>query len=177
MLSEDGVFYLWKQVYDMTEDVTPLGDTDCGQLCDSICCKNWAPGVGVYLYPGEQLLIADQPWLSRQWHDSRDYEFPPSWEEGGWFITCDENCERSLRPFNCRTFPLTAHLDDNNKLDLILNDKGQAICPLIQGGSKRLLTAKFRFTMYQAWRLLLNFQPVSDDIKTASDKRRRENLL
>ena len=172
MLTEEGLLHLWRRIYRMTSDVTPL-PRDCGQLCDAICCTDWAPGVGVYLYPGEQLLIGSEPWLQRKWHDSRRYMFPPSWKKGGWFITCNEACERELRPFGCRTFPLTAHLDERGRLSMVLDENGAGICPLIKTGAAEFLTATFRATMQEAWKLLLCVKPIRDDVLMASEARRR----
>ena len=173
MLSHEGLLHLWRHIYKMTTPVTPLS-SDCGRLCDAICCKDWAPGVGVYLFPGEQLLIGDQPWLKRKWHDSRHYVFPPSWDRGGWFVTCNEDCPRHLRPFACRTFPLTAHLDEEGSLSMVLDHNGVSICPLVQSDTPELLTARFRATMKRAWELLLCLEPVHDDVLLASSRRRSE---
>lgn len=170
MLSSDGLLRLWTEIYEMTDTTTPL-PTDCGKLCDSMCCRDWAPGVGVYLYPGEQLLIGDEPWLSRTWHDSRRYVFPPSWKEGGWFVTCEATCRRSLRPFGCRTFPLAPHLDTHSRLTMVLDENGGAICPLVQAGETALLTARFRATMRRAWMKLLCLKPIRDDVLQASSAR------
>ncbi len=172
MLSEDGLLHLWKHIYALTNDVTPLKQ-DCGQLCGSMCCRDWAPGVGMYLYPGEQLLLADQPWLKRQWHDSRHHIFPASWGDGGWFVTCTESCPRHLRPFSCRTFPLTPHMDETKHLTVVLDEKGRTICPLVQAGRPELLSAQFRCTMREAWKKLVCLPAIRDDVLMGS--RRREN--
>ncbi len=170
MLSHDGLLNLWTHIYRMTTPVTPLS-FDCGDLCDSMCCKDWAPGVGVYLFPGEQVLIGDQPWLQRRWHDSRRYVFPPSWNRGGWFASCSESCPRHLRPFACRTFPLTAHLDERGRLEMMLDRNGIFICPLVQSGIPELLTARFRATMKKAWQILLCLEPIRDDVLASSRRR------
>ncbi|MFO8059850.1 MAG: hypothetical protein R6U70_04245 [Bacillota bacterium] len=174
MLSEDGLENLWTHIYQMTASVTPLS-FDCGQLCDSICCRDWAPGVGIYLFPGEQLLIGDQPWLQRKWHDSRRYLFPPSWDRGGWFVTCNEHCPRQLRPFACRTFPLTARMDRPGRLRMVLDRNGAAICPLVQSGRPEFLTARFRATMKRAWEILLCLEPIRDDVLLSSPGAMRES--
>lgn len=180
MLSDEGLLRLWTHIYRITADATPLA-LDCGDLCGSMCCQDWAPDVGMYLYPGEQLIIGDQPWLKRKWHDSRRYVFPPSWDRGGWFVSCWGECPRELRPFACRSFPLSPHLDEIGRLHMILDDKGAAICPLVQSGTPEILTARFRMVTRQAWLKLLCLQPIRDDVMMASRRRtgrlRRTGLI
>ncbi len=173
MLSESGLLRLWSEIYRLTNDLTPLHE-DCGQLCQSLCCQDWEPGVGLYLLPGEQLLLADAKWLTRRWHSAKHYDFPPSYGAGAWFVTCDGHCPRDWRPFSCRTFPLTPHLDQNARLQLILDEKGMPICPLIQIQAPERLQARFRHGMHRAWRKLLGIPAIRADVVTASEKRRRK---
>ncbi len=158
----------------MTADVTPLG-YDCGLLCDAICCQDWEAGVGIYLYPGEEMLLAGESWLERTWHDHRRYALSTSWDRGAWFVTCTDWCPRPIRPFGCRTFPLTADLREDGRWELIMDPNGLPICPLIQWGSVHLLQPTFRFTMEQAWKKLLAVAAIREEVM-ASSRRRRMRL-
>ncbi len=155
----------------MTDQVTPLREKDCGQLCGSLCCTDWTPGVGLYLYPGEQLLLAEEPWLHNQ---NQQAEPTPegSSNQGNRFIICDENCPRHLRPFACRTFPLTAHLNDSGQLNLVLDKRGQMICPLVQSGMPEILSAQFKHIMKRVWQRLLCIEEIRTSIIKQSRFRR-----
>ncbi|MFP4200869.1 MAG: hypothetical protein ACLFS8_05585 [Clostridia bacterium] len=170
MLTESGLLRLWREVYAMTADVTPLSG-DCGQLCDSICCQDWDEGVGMYLYPGEELLLAGESWLTRHWHPEPSPRLPGARPRGAWFVTCEGYCPREMRPFACRTFPLIPHMRDDGGWKLILDPNGLPICPLIQMDQPELLLPSFRATMKDAWRKLLTVEEVKRDVMLSSRRR------
>ncbi len=155
----------------MTDPVTPL-DYDCGELCESLCCQDWEEGVGMYLLPGEELLLAGEPWLTRRWHDTQRYSLPTSWDRGAWFVTCEGWCPRSMRPFGCRTFPLTADMSEDGDWRLILDPNGLPICPLIKVDRPELLQPAFRATMKRAWRKLLTVEAIRNEVLASSRRRR-----
>ncbi len=171
MLSEAGLERLWREIYDLTGEITPL-HSDCGELCDSICCQDWEEGVGIYLYPGEEILLSGESWLRRTWHDTRNYTFPTAWDRGAWFVTCDARCPREMRPFGCRTFPLTADMSEDGSWRLILDPNGLPICPLIKTDARFQLRASFRNTMKIAWRKLLTVEAIRNDVLASSRRRR-----
>ena len=131
----------YKAIYRLLDRVSPI-DTDCGLLCGAACCTPEkdpdAEDVGIYLLPGEEKIHSkDDDWL--EWTEDRaeDYEFPDSWKGKVCFINCKTPpvCPREKRPIQCRTFPLTPHLDENDELSLIYNDlELPYACPLIYEG-------------------------------------------
>ena len=74
---------------------TPL-TTDCGELCGHRCCHG-EDHDGMWLLPGEEQFFLGQPGFSVQ----------PCQDNAGYpLVVCDGHCDRRLRPFACRIFPL-----------------------------------------------------------------------
>ena len=88
---------LIRRAYAAIEDKTPM-KTDCGLLCGAACCGVDADGQGgVCLMGPEKEALQDISW-GRIDHDSH-MDAP--------MLMCTAMCERSLRPFLCRIFPVT----------------------------------------------------------------------
>lgn len=133
-------------IYRLLDRVSPI-DGDCGLLCGSACCMGGHAGdpgsgddsngnpVGIYLLPGEEKVHSKHDeWLDWAEDDADDYDFPDSWTGKVYFINCKTPpyCPREKRPLQCRTFPLTPHLDENDELSLVYNDlELPYACPLI----------------------------------------------
>lgn len=109
-----------KKAYDILGDLTPL-KTDCGKMCSSACCKGDG---GMYLFPGEYELLKDV----------NGFRFEKKILDGYgevYFMTCNDTCDRTIRPLSCRIFPLVAKFIDG-KLFVRLDARGRSVCPLTQ---------------------------------------------
>ncbi len=161
----------YKKLYALLEDVTPL-EYDCGLLCGSICCHG-GQDLGIYLFPGEErLFTGDEDWLVWEVHKVSEYDFPPSWEGTVDFVACTEFCPRDKRPLQCRFFPLTAHLDQDGLLYIILDSLELPYeCPLIT--EKMELRSDFVQRVHEAWRILLTDAKIRDLVLWDSRTRER----
>ena len=164
----------YEKIYHMLDAVSPI-DTDCGKLCRAVCCSQEDAGedAGIYLLPGEASVHdKSDPWLT-WWSDSvDDYDFPASWTGTVDFVRCRgaASCRRSLRPIQCRTFPLAVHLTPDGKLQMILNDMELPYrCPLIENG--RPLNADFVRVTLEAWQLLITDPLIRDLVEEDSRAR------
>ena len=133
----------YKAIYRLLDRVSPV-PFDCGELCGCACCLPEGDDLGIYLLPGEEKIFTGcEKWLTWNYDDAEDYEFPDSWHGKVPFICCNTPpvCDRSMRPIQCRTYPVAPHLlsgDDvsEEKLILILSDiDAPYICPLIEENS------------------------------------------
>lgn len=158
----------WQKIHGLLEDVTPLR-VDCGQLCDSVCCKEWDQGVGMYLLPGEEVMFTGQEdWIEWEEHDTADYEFCPSWQGKVKFLRCKGHCPRSNRPLACRVFPLMPYLTPQGQLQLRFDRELGQICPLIKAQDMGLLDKKFISRVKQVYLELLTDERIRADIEWQS---------
>lgn len=164
----------YEEVYAWLDLATPL-PFDCGTLCQKSCCAEWDRGVGMYLFPGEELMFpVDEDWFVRELHSTDEYEFCPAWQGRVTFIMCTRPCPRHRRPVECRTFPLTPHLDRDGRLELRLDDDGLHLCPLVRDGRIGRLQPQFVYGVRRAWRLLLRDPLIRADVEWRSRLRERE---
>lgn len=179
-------------IYRLLNRVSPL-DFDCGRLCREACCrterKEVSPGetseMGIYLLPGEDKIHdKGDSWLKWTVEEAQDYDFPESWKGKIFFVQCGgpENCNRRMRPMQCRTFPLTPHIEENGELTLIYNDMILPYrCPLID--DEMPLNEGFIQATFTVWRHLLEDPLIYDLVKSDSisrveaEKELREKLL
>lgn len=153
----------FKAIYRLLDMVSPV-PYDCGTLCGCACCvpqsiDDDSSDLGIYLLPGEEkLFTGSEDWITWNYDNVDDYEFPDSWSGKIAFLSCNTPpvCDRKMRPLQCRTYPVTPHLleaddslfhfDDeqdwdaqkcgNEKLILILSDmEAPYTCPLIKENS------------------------------------------
>jgi len=109
------------RAYEAIGNTTPMS-TDCGALCAAACCKTDADGQGgVALLPGEEACAA--------------------WGEIGYdphmampMVMCSGMCERNLRPFLCRIFPLCPVIGKSGKWTVRMDARARAVCPLAASG-------------------------------------------
>lgn len=171
----------WKAIYRLLDLVSPI-DTDCGQLCGAACCSLEGDEIekdsgdfelGIYLYPGEeQLFTMEEDWLKWTVHDALDYEYPDSWIGNVYFVRCTTPpiCPRKNRPLQCRIYPLTPHLDENDKLTMILNPTYTPYkCPLIE--DEITLNASFVEATTTVWKRLIKDPHIYDLVKMDSIER------
>lgn len=164
-------------IYRLLDKVSPV-PFDCGRLCGSICCTcgNDDEELGIYLLPGEhkvhQKEKGDKSWLTWSAENAEDFDFPDSWRGKVYFVRCKTPpiCPREKRPLQCRTFPLTPHIDDEGNLTLILNDvELPYLCPLIE--EELPLDPAFVKATHTAWKHLIR-DPLIYDLVRADSKER-----
>ena len=110
------------RAYALLGDLTPM-IADCGALCGAACCRPDEDGQGgVYLFPGEKALLADQPWAR-----VLPAAFAP-------MMLCDGTCARDARPLGCRIFPLTPVRGRNGGWTVRMDARARAMCPLAASG-------------------------------------------
>ena len=160
------------------DKVSPI-DGDCGRLCKSACCDNDAASAkspqsrfGMYLLPGEdKLFTRKEPWLTWSVEKAENYAYPGSWSGNVYFVQCKgaSECDRAMRPIQCRSFPLAPYIDNEGLLRLILYPGKLAYdCPLI---SQRLpLNRNFITATYTVWKRLIRDPLIRDYVKMDSQR-------
>ncbi len=130
----------------LLEALTPL-KSDCGTLCGEICCRdNGEAGSGVWLLPGE---CAE----TMEWGTVNETCMPVT-RTAVKTLYCRDACERALRPFMCRIFPLTPYFSaKTGAWEVRMDRRAAALCPLF-GYGKRGLDPAFVEAATRAVRLL-----------------------
>lgn len=118
---------LYTQAYEQLNRLTPL-KFDCGQLCKKVCCGERDANEGMWLFPGEEELLAGEESfvirpLERQLENGRSL----------WWMRCSGGCYRALRPLSCRIFPLTPYLTKQEIILIDIDPRAKSICPLAAG--------------------------------------------
>lgn len=166
-----------ERIYAMLDEVSPL-DYDCGKLCGEVCClyeeddiKN--KDLVLYLLPGEELMYEDSDEFDLYYISSKELDYPHSWDDDVFMVECKNppRCDRSIRPIQCRTFPLIPHIIKGH-LHLILDENEFPYeCPIIR--DKLELNEDFINVTYKVWKMLISNPMVYDLV--AFDSRRRDN--
>ena len=89
-----------------------------------------------------------------------------------YFVQCmgPEKCRRKIRPMQCRTFPLTPHINDAGELSLLYNDIELPYrCPLID--EEMPLNESFVKATFTVWKHLIRDQFIYDLVKMDSEMR------
>lgn len=158
----------WKAIYRLLNHVE-TEPYDCGTLCGNACCicKDAKKDVGIYLFPGEHLLLRESEkeadWLTWEEQDQKDIGFPESWTGPVYFANCKTPpvCPRKWRPLQCRTFPLKPVIDENGVLELIWEDeKLPYVCPIIEQNMP--IHDDFYKATYTVWMHLLRDPRIMD---------------
>lgn len=176
-------------IYRLLDRVSPV-DFDCGTLCGAACCtSDFAPDdreycapsdenagsyMGLYLLPGEEKIFTeeDDAWLQWGFIVAEEYEFPESWHGRIPFIQCRTapDCNRKRRPIQCRTFPLSPHIDEDGIFRVILNtDDLPYVCPLVS--EKITLNRGFIKATYTCWKHLIRDPYILDLVEMDSESR------
>ena len=117
-------FEILHRAYAAIGEATPM-KTDCGALCAAACCKTDADGQGgVCLLPGEEKQLEGIAWGKVDHEPMMDAPM----------LMCTGMCDRSLRPFLCRIFPLTPVIGKSGKWTVRMDARARAVCPLTRGG-------------------------------------------
>ena len=77
----------------------------------------------LYLLPGEEEMLENESdWFEIYYETTNEYHYPDSWDGEVYYIKCTNppHCNRKLRPIQCRSFPLSPHLDKDNNLHLMI---------------------------------------------------------
>ena len=143
-----------EKIYRRLDKVSPV-DFDCGKLCGEICCvfdSEEYPNedLALFLMPGEELMYEGSDEFELYYIDAKELDFPHSWKGDVCLVKCinPPRCDRSIRPIQCRTFPLVPHISKNGDFHLVLET-------------------------YEVWKILIKNPLVYDFVDM--DSRRREN--
>ena len=109
------------KAYEIIGGLTPIKNADCGKLCDKICCKS--DEAGMLLFPGEENIFDGIPGF---YIEEIEYMDTPGMK----LLMCDGECERALRPFACRIFPVAPSVDKDGNVDVIPDIRGRRVCPI-----------------------------------------------
>ena len=175
----------YMKIYNMTNNASPLGDFNCGELCDSICCtvegkdkSNVLTDMVLYLLPGEEEMLENESdWFEIYYETTNEYVYPPSWDGEVYYIKCPTppHCNRKLRPIQCRSFPLSPHLDKDNNLHLIYDEDDMTYqCPII--AEKRELDDDFLNRIFKMWKRLIEDDLIFDLVKMDSKNREKKGI-
>ena len=141
----------YKKVYKIMS-TTPLL-TNCGRLCDCLCCRDTDVGEGMYLYPFEEIMFKEDAPFAKV--------LPCDFKAGGRkvaFMTCDGYCEREKRPLACRIFPLVPYIGVDGEVQVIFDPRAVGFCPL----EHKKITKKFKRQVNEVTNLLLKVSETRD---------------
>jgi hypothetical protein len=167
-----------EKIHERLDEVSPV-DFDCEKLCGEICCvfdSEEYPNddLALFLMPGEELMYEDSEEFELYYIDAKELDFPHYWKGDVCLVKCinPPRCDRSIRPIQCRTFPLVPHISKNGEFHLVLDaSEFPYECPLIENHidfRKDFLTETF-----EVWKMLIRNPLVYDFVDM--DSRRREN--
>lgn len=167
----------YQAIYRLLNYITPL-TTDCGKLCDAVCCISDDENMGIYLLPGEDKVFTEEDdWIEWNYDYAEDYDFPSSWSGKVYFVRCKTApiCPREKRPLQCRTFPLSPHIFDDGRLGLIwFSSELPYSCPLIENHME--LEPKFIKAVHTVWKRLITDPLIYDLILQDSQDRAPEEI-
>ena len=162
MLSIDA----YKEIYTILDSAGPLS-YDCGRLCDSACCNDSSfdgEDSYIYLLPGEkEYLDAVGSNITVERQKRAEHDLPRSWGEYVFIARCPgkKSCDRSIRPVQCRTFPLYPYITDKGVLEMTLCYMDLPYsCPFVEG--KETVSADFWRATLKAWNMLIEDAAIRD---------------
>ncbi len=160
------IAYIYLQIYRLFDNATPLS-FDCGKLCDSLCCKG--DDSGMYLFPGEDKVfkLLNPSWATVEKSDFT-YEYHGK-RKNVPIIFCSGSCDRYVRPLACRIFPLTPYLSKEGKLEIIIDPRAKAICPLSTGLKLSRFNPRFIRCIKKAFILLMKNAEIKEYMYTYSE--------
>ena len=113
-----------RRAYEAIGETTPM-KTDCGALCSAACCAVDEDGQGgVCLLNPEKEALQGISWGK--------IDFEPMMNAP--MLMCSGMCDRELRPFLCRIFPLTPVIGKSGKWTVRMDARSRAVCPLSNAG-------------------------------------------
>lgn len=138
----------------LLEEVTPLA-TDCGQVCSGRCCRPSADGVGMFLFPTEEELVAEG-------------EFTLTPTDHGTLLTCNGTCNRALRPLACRIFPLFPYVTMEGRVKAVYDPRAYRVCPLVRECAHVPLSREFVRAVRRAGRILMEDSACAEFLRQGS---------
>ena len=167
-----------EEIYERLDRVTPV-DFDCGKLCGEICCvfdSEEYPNdeLALFLMPGEELMYEDSDEFDLYYIDAKELDFPHSWKGYVCLVKCKNppRCDRSIRPIQCRTFPLVPHISKDGEFHLVLDaTEFPYECPIVENHIP--FREDFLLETFDVWKALIKNPLVYDFVDM--DSRRREN--
>lgn len=119
-MTRDFIFH----IYEAFDDKTPQ-TYDCGALCGAACCKCESEEQGgVALLSVEEELLRTVAWAQIARDEMMDAPM----------LMCSQGCDRALRPFLCRIFPLCPVIGKSGKWTVKMDARARALCPLSASG-------------------------------------------
>lgn len=142
------VKYTIRKAWQILDDATPF-DRDCGKACGARCCKGDEHS-GMLLLNGERELLKEL---------GADFLTFGETEDGDTYAVCNGKCDRKLRPFACRIYPLFAlpFIDEDGdlvSLRLIKDPRAESVCPIAAADVK--VNFEFERAVKRAVRMLLS---------------------
>jgi len=107
--------------YDIIGSLTPIKHADCGKLCGKACCKG--DEAGMLLFPGEENIFDG---IAGFHTEEIEYMDVP----GTKLLLCDGECDRALRPFACRIFPVAPGFGNEGNIAAVPDIRGRRMCPV-----------------------------------------------
>ena len=167
-----------QRIYERLDEVSPV-DFDCGKLCGEVCCvydadNSHTEELVLYLLPGEELMYEDSQEFELYYVDSSEIKYPHSWKDNIYLVKCvnPPKCDRSIRPIQCRTFPLVPHISKNGEFHLILDETEFPYeCPILRDNIK--LNDEFINVTYEVWKILIRNPLVYDLVDMDSKDREK----
>lgn len=160
------VAYVYLQIYRLFDKSTPIKG-DCGALCDKACCVG--DDSGMYLFPGEREVFS---LLEPSWAKIEDTDFSYTYngkKKTVPLLVCSGVCDRYQRPLACRIFPLTPYIDKDGKLEVIVDPRAKAVCPLSRELTIEDFDYRFIKNIRKAFVILMKNGEIKEYMKTYSE--------
>ncbi len=150
---------LYKKAYRLLKDSTPL-KFDCGLICSSKCCSGDSD-MGMYLYPGEEVMFSGHDeFLCIRQDKLRGTDVL--------FAVCDGKCDRKYRPLSCRIFPFAPYIDETGRLTVIEDPRAKYVCPLLLESMDLKIDKSFKRNVLNAFRFLIRDDEIGRFIRLFS---------
>lgn len=150
---------------------------NCGELCNGHCCRRTmenGEALGIYFLPFEyQVMQAGENLIESstlEIHKSGGFELPEGIDQLIYGFCRDiTQCDRELRPIQCRTYPFEPHLEDG-KLRLVIEKEQVHECPLLSQRDR--WNPEFEKGILAGWEILLQIPEIRIVVEAESEERR-----
>ncbi len=145
-----------REAYNLLDKATPLGKTDCGEVCSAACCTDTL-GDSMELFPYEKELFE-----ALDGFEVIDGETP--------LVKCSGSCSRCERPLACRIyplFPLVVEDEGEEKIRVIYDPRATAACPLVK--AKARLDRRFTRAVRRTGKYLLRDEKTAQHLRKTSE--------
>lgn len=156
---------LYREAWRLLNTRTPLYG-DCGTLCGGACCDDGGnEDAGMYLFPGEEAMYPACPACLRIEESAFCYGAA---DTKALIAICDGTCVRAMRPLACRIFPLTPYKKLGQPLQIIMDPRAKAMCPLAQAAAISDLDPRFVRAVRLIFLVLLRNRQVAEFVEELS---------